>query len=285
MHARALTPFALVALLAVPLSVAVGCGGAPSSAVEPASPEPASSSAGADDALAPLTPLTEATPGALVLADWHDDGRCFLALVTGADAEVADLLAPDATRTTLPLARLYADRLGVGARVIAWRADLGEAARAVVARRVGSALEVAFEDEHRAWLSLASVWIVPSELAAAPPFAPAATEAPFGEVGSRVLARREGTEGLLLAVVIASAPDGNREVLLADGTSATLPLADLRPDTIDAGSEIHLSGFPQPATVLQRAPIAIEARGADGMTTWSPLSAVRAAADEAHDSP
>lgn len=257
-------------LLWLPLLVSGCCfgGGVPAAPATPAVP-----------VVAPAAPVAPIAEGSVVLANYHDLGRYYVGVVTAVNGGQLSILYADGDAEVLAPSSVMPDRLVGG---IPGEAFDGTAFTPVtIGRRVGHALGIVHPDGRRQWVSIARVRVSADALPAVAPPAQPLLAAPFGDVGSIVLARYTG-DGHWYEAVVGELVQGElRRVIYADGSGEDLPMTALRPGGITVGARVdsraHRAPTGEPGTVLRRVEHGVEVQLDSGTRRWSGLGNVRIA--------
>ncbi|MBK6579599.1 MAG: hypothetical protein IPG17_26125 [Sandaracinaceae bacterium] len=274
------TSLGFFALSALSLLSAACSSEAPSAPV-PAAPVPAPTAPVVAPPAPPVAPVAPPAPvvganvpGTIVLANYRGLGNYYVGIVTAVTGSQLSVLYADGDTETLGSDAVLPDRLMpplAGEAVVE-----GTYVPVNIEHRVGHALGVLHTDGRRWWTSVALVRVASATLPAgnyvpSPP-------APFGQVGSIVLARYSGDSHWYEAVV-GHVIGELRRVVYADGSSEDLPMTALRDGGIAVGARIETRA-PQapewlPGTVLLRAQHGVQVELASGERRWAAVGLVR----------
>lgn len=281
-----------LAIFAVVL-LALGCddGESRDDPPPPVAPEPATPTPTEPAPVTPVTPTPTAPPaatgiqpGATGMAAYRGEGFLYAAVVTErqADGRLTVVYA-DGDSETIDASGFKPDRLGVGTRVEARIRAWPRFFPGHVARRIGHALFIEFDDGDRQWTSIGLVRIAATDVG--PNATAVDVETPTarsGAPGSTVVANYRG-EGRWYAGVVAErrSEDGKLHVIYADGDSEWVDPGMVRPDTLRNGAQVETAvrreGNNQvlQGSVLRRVGHAVEVGRSDGTTGWSALANTR----------
>lgn len=263
-----------LSLLAVACSSEAPSAPVPAAPVAPAAPVVAPAAPPQAPVSPPAPVVGASVPGTIVLANYRNLGNYYVGVVTAVTGSQLSVLYADGDTETLGTDAVLPDRLMpplAGEALVA-----GAYVPVTIERRVGHALGVSHADGRRWWTSVALVRAASATLPAAN-YVPNPL-APFGQVGSIVLARYTG-DGNWYEAVVGDVMGESRRVVYADGAGEDLPMTLLRDGGIAVGARIE-TRTPQspewlPGTVLLRAQHGVQVELASGERRWAAVGLVR----------